>query len=302
MPNNVIVSVILPVYNAQDYISEAIESILNQTFQNFELILINDGSSDDSLEIINSYSDHRIRVINQKNKGLARSLNIGLAQANGKFIARMDADDISLANRLEVQVRFLEKNPHIKLVGSAVDLIDKNGHLICSDVSFTGNSFLKWFLKNKGNPFKHPTVLFHKEVAINVGGYNEKIGKYFEDYYLWNEISKHGDIEIINKVLLKYRITPGSIMSSVKTKEFSDFMLSIIKKETFSDEDQADMEKIKNKENKGIDSMLAYKNRIYTSKNNRMNKLFLKTQSLLGTKIAFWFISKLKKLNVLFSS
>ena len=110
MDNNILVSVILPVYNAQKYLEEAIESIINQTYTNFEFIIIDDGSGDNSLNIINKYQkqDSRILVITRENKGLVYTLNEGINQAKGKYIARMDADDISLSNRFEKQIELLE--------------------------------------------------------------------------------------------------------------------------------------------------------------------------------------------------
>jgi len=114
------VSIVMSVYNAQKYLDEAIESILNQTYSNFEFIIINDGSTDKSLEIIENYAkkDSRIIVINRENKGLIYSLNEGIRKANGKYIARMDADDISLPQRLEKQVEFMEKNKNIGICGT----------------------------------------------------------------------------------------------------------------------------------------------------------------------------------------
>jgi glycosyltransferase involved in cell wall biosynthesis len=117
---NPLVSVILPVYNAETYIAEAIESILTQSYKNLELILINDGSTDRSLDIMQSYADIRIQIISRENRGLVASLNEGIMKAKGKYIARMDADDISLPKRFEEQVAFLEMHPEVGLCGTAV--------------------------------------------------------------------------------------------------------------------------------------------------------------------------------------
>ena len=117
------VTVLMPVYNCEKYLRESIESILNQTFKDFEFLIINDGSSDKSAEIVESYNDNRINFVqNEKNIGLAASLNRGLDIAKGEYIARMDADDISLPERLEKQVRFMETNPQIGICGQ----LDKN--------------------------------------------------------------------------------------------------------------------------------------------------------------------------------
>ncbi|MFV0186645.1 glycosyltransferase [Empedobacter falsenii] len=296
------VSVVLPVYNGELYLKDAISSILNQTFNDFEFIIINDGSTDNSLNIINSFDDNRIVLIDQQNQGLAKSLNNGLKKAKGKYIARMDADDIALPNRFERQIQYLKENPNIKLLGTAIDMIDKDGNIIATDVPYTGDAFLKKFLKKVGNPFKHPTVIFDREIALKVGGYNENIGKYFEDYFLWNEIAHYGDIEILNEVLLKYRVTPGSIMSSVKSNDFSKFMVHIINKRSFTEKDFFEMNRIKNIDNKKlniIDKESIYNKRIASTKNNKMNRLFLFIENFIGKSYALLILSYIKKLRVL---
>ena len=108
----------MPVYNGEKYLQEAIESILNQTFKDFEFIIINDGSTDKTLEIIKSFTDPRIKLITQENRGIIYSLNKGITESRGKYIARMDADDISLPERLEKEYRFLEQNPNYGIVGT----------------------------------------------------------------------------------------------------------------------------------------------------------------------------------------
>ena len=123
-----LVTVLLPVYNAEKYLQEAIESILNQTFQDFELLIINDGSTDDSLRVIKSYKDHRIRLLNlEQNLGLVKALNIGLSEVRSEYIIRADADDICLPNRIEVQVAFMQQNPLVGACGSWFDNMDNAG-------------------------------------------------------------------------------------------------------------------------------------------------------------------------------
>ena len=118
--NNPLVSVVLSVYNAEKHIVEAIESILTQSYKNFEFIIIDDGSTDGSLEIIKSYDDERIILISRENKGLIASLNEGIEQAKGKYIARMDADDISLSSRFEEQVTFMEMHEEVGICGTTI--------------------------------------------------------------------------------------------------------------------------------------------------------------------------------------
>lgn len=125
------ISIVMPMYNSEKYLWESIKSILNQTFKDFELIIIDDCSKDKSINIVNSYKDKRIKLIkNEINLGTVRTRNIGLRKAQGKYIAIMDSDDISLLNRLEKQYNYLEKNKHIFLVGSSAIYIDESGNIL----------------------------------------------------------------------------------------------------------------------------------------------------------------------------
>ena len=122
-------TVLMPVYNAEKYVAEAIDSILNQTFNDFEFLIINDGSTDNSLDIIKSYDDPRITIINNEtNLGLSHTLNKGIELARGEYIIRMDADDISLSIRLEKQIEFMDSNQHIGICGSWIQTFDKSGN------------------------------------------------------------------------------------------------------------------------------------------------------------------------------
>lgn len=240
------ISVILPVYNAEKYISKSIESILRQTFEDFELIIINDGSKDNSLNIINKFTDRRILLVDQENRGLAKTLNIGLDIAKGEYIARMDADDIALPNRFEEQMNYLTKYPEVGLLGSAIELIDENDKHISYHAPYIGHDILLRCMQNKGNPFKHPTVIFKREIAIKLGGFNENIGKYFEDYFLWYHMASKVKVDNLPKVLLKYRITPGSIMTNMKDAALDQFVLDVINKKEFTEEDKKKMDNLVN--------------------------------------------------------
>lgn len=176
-------SVILPVYNDESNIKQAIQSILNQSFIDFELIIINDGSTDSSPKIINSFSDHRIRMINQSNMGIVPSLNKGIINSQGEYIARMDSDDISDPTRFSKQLEFLENNSDYGVVGSACLIVDDNGNMIKhfnvpiydKDV----RNALIW-----RNPLVHSSIVMRKSDLIKVGLYSN----YFsgaEDYELW---------------------------------------------------------------------------------------------------------------------
>ncbi|MFB5944271.1 glycosyltransferase [Albibacterium profundi] len=245
-------SVIMPVYNAEQYVEKAIESVLQQSFPNFEFIIINDGSKDNSLSIINSFSDSRIIVIDQENLGLAKTLNIGLKTAKGRYVARMDADDICYPMRFQKQLDFLNKNPDVKLLGSTVERIDKDGNTITYDIPYTQHDVLKKIIFKYGNPFKHPTIVMDRVLAIKLGGYNELINKYFEDYFLWSQFCRHSKVAILPEALLRYRITPGSIMSSAADSRFIDFMLKIINKGSFDYSDREEMLSLKRTQQQSI--------------------------------------------------
>jgi len=189
-----LVSVILSTYNREKYIKRAIESALNQTYKNIELIIINDGSTDRTAEIISEFSkkDPRITILtNETNLGLAKSLNKGISQSRGKYIARLDDDDFwSEPRKLEKQVRFFEKNPNYILVGGGVIRIDESGkeivrHLLPESDEDIRKSILI------DNTFAHPTVVFKKSTWEKIGGYDENL--YFsEDWDLWLRFGKLG--------------------------------------------------------------------------------------------------------------
>lgn len=199
-----LISVLLPVYNAEKYIKDSVNSILKQDYINFELIILNDGSTDNSLAIINSVSDSRISVFSHANIGLAATLNKGIELAKGKYIARQDNDDISLPQRLSKQVEFLEKHPEVALVGTWCEIINENGN---PNGKFhkhpINNIALKFFLLFD-NPFVHSSVMFRKDAIVSVGSYNTDTS-FFEDYNLWSRVARLYKIANIPEILLKYR-------------------------------------------------------------------------------------------------
>jgi glycosyltransferase involved in cell wall biosynthesis len=196
------ISVIIPVYNAEKYLNASIESILNQTFTNFELIIINDGSTDRSVDIIRSYlRDDRIVFINRhENKKLVYTLNEGLKKARGKFIARMDADDISLSNRFEKQLEFLQKNPNIMVVGSSyISFNDKNNQRLHSHPK-DPVEIAYHFISN--TYFCHPSVMFRSEL-VNIIGEYENVEA--EDFRFFSKIINHFPGANLEIALLYYR-------------------------------------------------------------------------------------------------
>lgn len=203
------VSVVMSVCNGEKYLREAIDSILDQTFTDFEFIIINDGSTDGTREILESYSDSRIFLLHQKNVGLTKSLNKGLKMVRGEYIARQDADDISFPNRLERQIAFLDKNPEIAMVGSACVRINHDGKYIDLIKYPTDNESIKTALL-KFNPFWHTSILIRKRCLDKVGYYREFF-KFTQDYDLWLRISEKYKVANIAEPLVKYRFELNSI-------------------------------------------------------------------------------------------
>jgi len=222
----------MSVYNGERYLKSAIDSILNQTLKDFEFIIIDDGSTDKSREIINSYKDVRIKLIIQDNKGLAYALNKGIKYARGKYIARMDADDISFLNRLKKQYHFLEENLNCLAVGSNALIIDEDDNYIYSSKLETDWCKIKENLPNI--PFFHSSVLFKKNAFHNVGGYPELMLR-AQDAVLFNKIAKFGEICNLGDVLIKYRLVHNSL-SIDKSKKMSKFLTALIIK-SINDED-----------------------------------------------------------------
>jgi glycosyltransferase involved in cell wall biosynthesis len=205
------VSIIMPVYNSERYLQEAMESILYQTFADFEFIIINDGSTDNSLSIIKSYSDDRIKYYeNNKNFGLIHTLNIGLDKAIGEFICRMDADDISRSDRLERQVKYLDQNTDVDILGSYYQLIPSN-HLEKQPVNHENCRIKLLFNTCIG----HPTVMMRKKTVDRLNLRYDPQYKHVEDYFMWSEaVLKGARLSNIDLPLLYYR-THNTQISSI---------------------------------------------------------------------------------------
>ncbi|MCK4815385.1 glycosyltransferase [bacterium] len=202
MLDNPKISVIMSVYNGEKYLRKAIESVLSQTFTGFDFIIVNDGSTDDSLRIIQSYHDERIRVINNEwNIGLTKSLNKAIKESCAEYIARQDADDISLPNRFDEQMQFFEKHPEVSLLGTSIYRIDSNGKMTGKMITLAKPTMKDLF---KGNQFNHGSVMVKRRVLDDVGGYNE-LCKYAQDHDLWLRIAKHYEVRNLTKILYKLR-------------------------------------------------------------------------------------------------
>jgi glycosyltransferase involved in cell wall biosynthesis len=192
----------MPVYNNENFIAQAIESILTQTLSDFELILINDGSTDRTGDIAQSFSDERIRYIkNEQNYGLVASLNMGLEMAKGDLIARMDGDDISMPNRFEEQYRFLISHQEIGAVGSAIQIIDADSRPIREWKFPSDPAMIRWTMIFT-NPIAHPSVMMRKSLVQCVGGYRDFAA---EDIDLWERLSQVSQLTNLPAVLIHLR-------------------------------------------------------------------------------------------------
>lgn len=216
------VSIVLPVYNAEKYVKAAIESILNQTYKNFELLIFNDGSTDGSLQLIKEFDDERIKIFNyEQNIGLISVLNIALSEAKGEFIARMDADDVSIPIRLEEQVLFLKKNTEIGICGSFIKIIDSDEVVIKP----TTDNELRWWIF-RGSPFAHPSIMLRKEV-IKRSGLKFNLNAYaVEDFEFWWQLAFYTKMGNIDKVLLNYRVHDEQVSTSKKEIQNKNYRIS----------------------------------------------------------------------------
>jgi len=207
MNTNPLISVVMSVYNGEKYLEEAIESILAQTYSNFEFIIINDGSTDGSLDVIKKYiNNDKIILITRENKGLPCSLNEGIRLSKGKYIARMDADDISLPTRLEEQIIFMEKNRDVGICGCSVLDLDTNSKWILTSYDKRLKVELLF-----SSVFAHPSVMIDRKMMIeNNLFYNETFFQ-SQDFELWVRIAKYTKFANLKNPLLRYRILEDSI-------------------------------------------------------------------------------------------
>lgn len=265
------VTVLLPAYNAAAYIREAVDSIMAQTFKNFELLIINDGSTDGTGEILEQYNDPRIRLVHQPNMGLIKTLNKGLELAQGKYIARFDADDVCYPERLEEQVAFLNAHPDYVLIGSEADYMDEKGNFI---FRFQFRQYEDDEIRAAGFvdcPVIHASVMFVKQAVIDAGGYNDRAIT-FEDHLLWKQLVAFGKIKNVHKPWIKVRFNIDSVTIDEKWrgKEFIDLKQRSIQSGYVTDEDFALLKKILKEQN-----FTAYKKGAYYS---MMGKKFLWNQ------------------------
>ena len=212
------VTVLMPAYNAGKYIAESIQSVIDQTYSDWELLIMNDGSTDGTVQVVRRFDDPRIRLIeNPTNLGLIKTLNHGLAEAGGEWIARLDSDDIAMPNRLELQVAYLSENPDCVLVGGRSDIIDENGMLKKSgefEYIVCEPDALRW-AHLFYNPFRHSAVTFRRDVIQALGGYPSG-AKNLEDFALWSHLVAHHKTANLQEVICGYRVHSDSVLAHAR--------------------------------------------------------------------------------------
>lgn len=210
----------MPVYNAESYVALAIESILKQTYSDFEFVIVEDGSSDSSLSIIKSYSDKRIQLYPHKtNKGVAYSRNQGIELCKGEYLALMDADDIAPLDRLEKSLRFLEENPQVDAVGGKVIVIDGKGNYIHTNwQQYENPRYIKAYMI-LNNTVANGSILFRKSVVKenSIQYLDGMLG--MEDYRFWCEFLHYGTIANMNETLQYYRVVESGLSEQAKRKK-----------------------------------------------------------------------------------
>jgi glycosyltransferase involved in cell wall biosynthesis len=210
------VTVLMPVYNGQVYLREAIDSVIGQTFNDFELLIINDGSTDDTLRILESFVDPRIRLImNEKNLGLVHCLNQGIEIARGQYVARMDCDDVCMPERLRVQSDFLDSNPSVDICGSWI--VDLDGDYLTTFKYPVSHEDIQAQLLFR-NPLAHPAIMLRRSTFIAHGLRYEESERHAEDYGLWIRVQNLVGMANIPQVLLHYRRHEDQV-SSTKRQE-----------------------------------------------------------------------------------
>lgn len=215
MNQETLISIVIPAYNSSQYLNECIDSILTQTYQNIEIIIVDDGSTDNSVEVIKSYNDNRICLI-CNNHDYIHSLNLGMNKARGKYIARMDADDIMQPNRLQIQYDFMENHPEIDISGSWMEMFGDRTDIARGPTEH--KEIISSLLLN--NTLAHPTVIMRKSsVCVNgINLYKENY-EYAEDYKLWTDLALRGlHFAVIPKILLRYRISEKQVSNTRKAQ------------------------------------------------------------------------------------
>jgi len=221
-----VISVLFPIYNGATYLKDAVQSIIDQTFTDFEIIIINDGSTDESESIIEEFNDKRIKYFRQNNHGLSATLNRAIGIASGEYLARQDQDDISYPRRFEKQVEYLRKHPDCGMVGTWAAIWEGRTETNRAH-NHPAESLILKFEMLFDNPFVHSSVMIRRKVLETVGMYsNDKSRQPPEDFELWSRVMQKFEIANIPEILLVYREIPNS-MSRIGINPFLDKIIKI---------------------------------------------------------------------------
>ena len=218
------VSVVIPVHNGETYLGQAVESVLSQTFRDFELLIVDDGSTDATAAIIRLYAarDRRVRVLRQENRGVAAAGNRGLQEARCEWVARLDADDVFLPEKLERQVAFLHRNPKTRIVGTLACFINHAGKplgLVGTEGPFTPAEYERLVRENRPIYFVNSSTLMHRETVLDAGGYRDAFAP-AEDVDLWIRMAEQGHLMLkIPEPLLLYRMHGASLTMTQNARQ-----------------------------------------------------------------------------------
>ena len=221
-PSRPVVSVLLTVYNGLPYLREAVDSILEQSFTDFELVVVDDGSTDDSLELLHDYerNDPRVRLFERPHMGIVPAANFGLAQCRGEFLARMDSDDIAMPGRFEAQVRAMRRDPEVAVVGGVYDLVDGAGRLLRTEYPPADDESLQELALRGLTPIPQPLAMMRMSMVRQVGEYDVVV-ETAEDNDMWLRLGEIGKLVTVPQKLLAYRQHDKSV-SEVKANAQSD--------------------------------------------------------------------------------
>lgn len=199
------VSVLLPIHNGSPFLREAVQSVVDQSFTDWELVAVLDRCTDNSEQVIRKFGDDRIRIFDMTPPGgFANALNFGLKQCRAELVARLDQDDVCLPNRLEKQLDTLARRPDLALLGTSARIMDESSQIVGFRTVITGVKALGMALLRR-NQFIHPSVIFRKKLILDLGGYDPGAAPIFEDYDLWLRVVGHGDIDNLAEPLIAYR-------------------------------------------------------------------------------------------------
>ena len=281
------ISVVMPVYNAELYLKKSIYSILNQSYKNFEFLILDDNSNDNSKKIIKSFSeiDNRIKVFEQKtNIGVTNALNFLIKKTKYNYIARMDADDISHTNRFSKQLNFLQNNQNCSVVGSYIKLIDNKDKLLGKVKYPISSDLIKKKLINK-SCIPHPACMFNSKFLKSVNGYRQMLEP-AEDYDLWTRLSIISDLHNIPEYLFSYRVNESGISNK---RSFEQFIKSEFVKKNFEFlKENRDLINIKNISHVNKKALLdLFENKYYISNEIYLNEILLEKKNYKLNKFFF---------------